>query len=72
MWVHAQAASSEGTVSLVSSMVPSRFGDESTKAGGKCHSSTVLPDSSVVRVLARSVWGPWFESRSGHVLFSPL
>ena len=28
------------------------------------------PDSSVVRVLARSARGPGFESRSGRVLFS--
>ena len=55
-----------------SGMVPSRFGDESYLAGGNCHRSTVWPDSSVVRVLARSARGPGFESRSGHVLFPPL
>ena len=37
-----------------------------------CHRSTVWLGSSVVRVLARSARGPWFESRSGHVLFPPL
>ena len=30
------------------------------------------PDSSVVRVLARSVRGPGFESKSGHGLFPIL
>ena len=30
----------------------------------------VWSDSSVVRELAGSARGPWFESRSGHVLFS--
>ena len=37
-----------------------------------CHRSTVWLGSSVVRVLARSARGPGFESRSGHVSFTPV
>ena len=50
-------------------MVPSRFGDGSYLAGRNCHRSTVWPDSSVVRVLARSARGPGFESRSRAMCF---
>ena len=35
-------------------MVLSRLRDKSFEAGGNCHSPTVWPDSSVVRVLAWS------------------
>ena len=41
-------------------------------AGGNCNRPNMWPDSSVVRRLARSARGPWFESRSGHVLSSPV
>ena len=36
-----------------SGMVPSRFGDESIKAGGNCNGLIVWLGSSAVRVLAR-------------------
>ena len=48
------------------------MGDLIKQGGGDCHRSNVWPDSSAVRVLARSARGPGFESRSGRVLFLPL
>ena len=56
-----------------SSMVRSRFGDESNNyAGGNSHRSAVWLGSSVVRVFVRFARCPGFESRSGHVLFPPM
>ena len=70
-------ANSKRSVSLVFSMILSRFGDESIEAGRNCRSSTIWSYSSVVRELARSARGyrargPGFEFRSGHVMFPPL
>ena len=61
VWVCVRAASSKGTNSLVSGMVPSRFGDESFSAGGNCRKPTVWTDSLVVRVLTHSARGPGFK-----------
>ena len=74
VYVLARAACSKGTVSLVSGMVPSRFGDNFIYLSrGNCHRPTLWPDSSVVRVLSRSARGPGLESRwLGLVLFPPL
>ena len=72
VWVRARAASSNGTVSFVSGMVPSRFGDEYIKAGGNCHRPTVWHERSEVIVHARFSRGPGLESRSGHLLFPLL
>ena len=72
VWVRAWDASSKWTVSLVSGMVPSRFGDESVNAGGNCHRPTVWPDRSVVTSTRTVCGGPGFEFRSGHVLFPSL
>ena len=50
-----------------------RFGDESIEARGTCCSRNMWPpNSSAFRVLAWSVRGPVFESKSAHVLFPPL
>ena len=54
MWVRARAASSKRTVSLISSMVPSIFGDESINAGENCQKPMMWSNCSVFRVLAPS------------------
>ena len=36
MWVSARAVSSKGTISLVSGMVPNKFGDESVNFSQTC------------------------------------
>ena len=45
-----------------SGMVPSRFGDESIKAGGNCNGLTIRLGSSAVRVLAQYVRDLGLES----------
>ena len=62
VWVCDRATSSKGTVSLVYSMVTSRFGSKSISAGGNCHRPTEWPNSSVVRVLA-----PYLVTQCGSV-----
>ena len=55
----------KGTVSLVSGMVSSKFGDESNFAEGKCRIRTVWPESLVARVLTYSSRNPRFEHTIG-------
>ena len=64
----AQASSSKGTVSLVMAWFRAEFGTNLVKHEGNCNGLTMLLGSS--EVLARFTRDPWFESRSGHVIFS--